>query len=329
MRSGRRRRVFTERAGHATELARDADTEAVVVFSGDGGFNEALNGARPETVLGFVPGGGTSVLPRALGLPRDPVAAARQLVVGRTRRIGLGRANGRRFGFAAGVGLDAELIRRMDARGRRADGKRPGDAVFAWTAVKTLAETRVRFDPALEVEGHGRAAFALVANADPYTYLGRLPLRLPRGARLEGGLDLLGPRSSAHALAPRGSALPRSRAGRACRSSSCTTRTGSRSGATRRCRSSSTARTSATSRRSSSRPSATPSRSSSDLRIDTCCGRVNLDLSDLDMSRVRASTADMRPLALAVLVPAGDRLRRRGEARRPLAGRARRPPART
>ena len=187
--------VFTERAGHATELAREADAEAVVVFSGDGGFNETLNGARPETVLGFVPGGGTSVLPRALGLPRDPVAAARQVATGRTRRISLGRANGRRFGFAAGVGLDAELIRRMDARGRRADGKRPGDAIFAWTAVKTLAETRVRFDPALEVAGHGRAAFALVANADPYTYLGRLPLRLPRGAQLEGGLDVLGPRS--------------------------------------------------------------------------------------------------------------------------------------
>ena len=187
--------VFTERAGHATELARDADAEAVVVFSGDGGFNEALNGARPETLLGFVPGGGTSVLPRVLGLPRDPVAAARQLAVGRTRRIALGRANGRRFGFAAGAGLDAELIRRMDARGRRPDGKRPGDAVFAWTAVRTLAETRVRFDPALEVDGHGRAAFALVANADPYSYVGRLPLRLPRGARLEGGLDLLGPRA--------------------------------------------------------------------------------------------------------------------------------------
>jgi len=187
--------IFTERAGHATELARDADTDAVVVFSGDGGFNEVLNGARPETLLGFVPGGGTSVLPRALGLPRDPVAAARKLAAGRTRRIGLGRANGRRFGFAAGVGLDAELVRRMDARGRRADGKRPGDAVFAWTAVKTLAETRVRFDPVLEVDGHGRAAFALVANADPYSYVGRLPLRLPRGAQLEGGLDVLGPRS--------------------------------------------------------------------------------------------------------------------------------------
>ncbi len=187
--------VFTERAGHAVELARDAETEAVVVFSGDGGFNEALNGVRSGTVLGFVPGGGTSVLPRALGLPRDPLAAARSLAAGRTRRISLGRANGRRFGFAAGVGLDAELVRRMDARGRAQDGRRPGDLTFAWTILRTLAEHRIRFDPALEVAGTGRAAFALVANADPYSYVGRLPLRLPRGARLEGGLDVLAPRS--------------------------------------------------------------------------------------------------------------------------------------
>jgi len=187
--------VFTERVGHAVELTRDAKTDAVVVLSGDGGFNEALNGVRAGTTLGFVPGGGTSVLPRALGLPRDPLAAARAIAAGRTRRISLGRANGRRFGFAAGVGLDAELIRRMDARGRDENGKRPGDAVFAWTAVRTLAEHRIRFDPALEIVGQGRAAFALVANADPYSYAGKLPLRLPRGARLEGGLDLIAPRS--------------------------------------------------------------------------------------------------------------------------------------
>ncbi len=187
--------VFTERGGHATELARESAADRIVVFSGDGGFNEVLNGARPETVLGFVPGGGTSVLPRALGLPRDPLDAAARIARGQTRRVSLGRANGRRFGFAAGVGLDAELIRRVDALGRREDGKRPGDLAFAWTALRTLADARVRFDPALEIDGHGRAAFALVANTDPYTYVGRLPLRLPRGADLEGGLDLLAPRS--------------------------------------------------------------------------------------------------------------------------------------
>src|SRR5262245_32467422 len=81
----------TERPGHATELARGAEdrADAIYVFSGDGGFNEAVNGASGRVPFGFVPGGGTSVLPRALGLPRDPVEAARRLAEGRTERISL------------------------------------------------------------------------------------------------------------------------------------------------------------------------------------------------------------------------------------------------
>ena len=187
----------TERAGHATELARavGGDAEAIYVFSGDGGFNEVLNGSDGSVPLGFVPGGGTSVLPRALGLPRDPIAAARALVRAEPRRIGVGRVNGRRFGFSAGIGLDAELIRRVDALGRDSSGRRAGDLRFVGVALRTVARRRVRFDPALEVEGHGRAAFLLVGNGDPYTYVGALPLRLARRARFEGGLDAVGPRS--------------------------------------------------------------------------------------------------------------------------------------
>jgi diacylglycerol kinase family enzyme len=197
------RTVRTERAGHATELARELEDGAVVVFSGDGGFNEVLNGLPAGIVAGFVPGGGTSVLPRALGLPRHPVAAARRIAAGRTRRIGLGRVNGRRFAFSAGVGLDAELVRRMDVRGRDASGRRPSDLVFAWTAVRTLAERRARFDPVLEVVGHGRAAFALVGNCDPYSYAGRVPLRITPDARFELGLDVTAPRRLRARLLPR------------------------------------------------------------------------------------------------------------------------------
>jgi diacylglycerol kinase family enzyme len=184
----------TERRGHAVELAAAVETDSVVVFSGDGGFNEVLNGVRPGVTVGFVPGGGTSVLPRALGLPRDPLAAARAIAQGHTRRISLGRANDRRFGFSAGVGLDAELIRRLDARGREESGKRPGDLAFVATALRTLAERRGRFEPVLELVGHGRAAFALVGNVDPYTYAGRLPLHVTPQVTLEGGLDAVAPR---------------------------------------------------------------------------------------------------------------------------------------
>lgn len=195
----------TRRRGHATELARELGpgADAVYVFSGDGGFNEVLNGADGETPLGFVPGGGTSVLPRALGLPANPVRAAQQLARGRTRRISVGRVNGRRFGFSAGVGLDAELVRRVEALGRARDGSRPGDAAFAWEAVRALVEHGGHFPPALEVEGFGRFAFALVANCDVYSYVGPLPLRLAPRARFELGLDLVAPQEIRRRTLPR------------------------------------------------------------------------------------------------------------------------------
>jgi diacylglycerol kinase family enzyme len=206
-RAGTVRTVLTERAGHAVELAAEASEEAVVAFSGDGGFNEVLNGVRDGALLGFLPGGGTNVLPRALGLPRDAVAAARRVAdavrEGRTRTISLGRVNGRRFSFAAGVGIDAELIRSVDALGRRADGKRPGDLAFLAAAMHLLLDRRARFEPALEIRGHGRAAFVLVANADPYSYVGKLPLHVAPEARFELGLDVVAPERVTASTLPR------------------------------------------------------------------------------------------------------------------------------
>ena len=181
--------------GAASALAREheANTEAIYVLSGDGTYNEVVNGITGAVPLGFLPGGGTSVLPRALGLGRDPVAAARSLASARPRPLGLGRVNGRRFAFNAGVGLDAELVRRIDRRGRRDDGRRPGDLAFAREALGLLLERRGRFPDALEVEGAGRAAFALVANCVPYTYLGRIGLPIAADASFDAGLDLVAP----------------------------------------------------------------------------------------------------------------------------------------
>ena len=203
------RTVRTERPRHATELAQDAqDADTLVVFSGDGGFNEVLNGVtRRDLALGFVPGGGTSVLPRALGLPRDALRAAAQIADAvehdRTRRMSTGRVNGRRFAFSAGIGIDAEAVRRIDARGRSAAGKRPGDAAFVATFVRLLAERRGRFDPTLEVRAHGRAAFVLVANVHPYTYVRALALQIAPEVVFEEGLDFLAPVSVRPATLPR------------------------------------------------------------------------------------------------------------------------------
>jgi diacylglycerol kinase family enzyme len=189
--------LLTERAGHATELAAEVcpSADEVYVFSGDGGYNEVVNGMLPDVPVGFIPGGATSVLPRALGLPRDPVECATRLAQSRaTRRISLGVVNGRRFTFCAGVGLDAELVRAVDARGR-SNGKRAHDVAFVWELTKILAGRRFRLDPVLEVEGVGRGAFAIATNCDPYTYAGPISVHATPEATFEGGIDLIGPRT--------------------------------------------------------------------------------------------------------------------------------------
>jgi diacylglycerol kinase family enzyme len=185
---------LTTAPGEATQIARSAsDVDAIYVFGGDGTFNEVLNGVEVDVPLGFMPGGGTSVLPRALGLPRNPARAAQRIAEGRTRRIGLGRVNGRRFGFSAGIGLDAELVRKVDELGRRPDGRRPGDVAFMRVATSTLWSRRGRFDARLEVEGAGRAALVLVANCEPYTYAGSFALDLVPDANFDAGLAYLAP----------------------------------------------------------------------------------------------------------------------------------------
>jgi diacylglycerol kinase family enzyme len=189
--------VRTTRPGEATHLAREHESsvDAIYVLSGDGTYNEVLNGVTGHTPLGFLPAGGTSVLPRALGLGRDPVGAARLVARGVGRPIGLGRVNGRRFGFNAGVGLDAEIVRRIDDLGRAADGTRPGDVAFARAVAGLVASRRGRFAPAVDLDGGRRAAFVLIANCTPYTYAGGIALRVARGASFDLGLDVVAPMS--------------------------------------------------------------------------------------------------------------------------------------
>lgn len=196
--------VLTERPLQGVELAEELSqrSDRIYVLAGDGGYNEVVNGLAHEVPVGFLPGGSTCVLPRALGLPRDPLACARLLArPPAERRISLGRVNGRRFTFGSGLGVDAELVRRVDALGRDG-GRRASDAAFARTLFGIFAERRGRLDPSMEVVGVGRVAFALVANCDPYSFVGRVPLHVAPRARFELGLDLVAPRRLRGRLLP-------------------------------------------------------------------------------------------------------------------------------
>ncbi|MDQ3940670.1 MAG: diacylglycerol kinase family lipid kinase [Actinomycetota bacterium] len=192
--------AVTHSRDHASELARDAvdrGFDAVVAFGGDGTINEV---AQPlvgtDVALGLLPGGSTNVTIRSLGIPRDPVEATALLSArlrSRTRRrINVGRVDARYFLFSAGMGLDAEVVKRVEADPEAK--RRRGEWFFLRNAL-TAAATEYRGRDAsitMQVEGGEpeRVVLAVCANGRPFTYFKRFPVDVCPSARLDGALDL-------------------------------------------------------------------------------------------------------------------------------------------
>jgi diacylglycerol kinase family enzyme len=192
--------IETERRGHAIELVTAAVGEAfdvVVAFGGDGTVNEAANGlAGTSTPLTVLPGGSNNVFCKMLGIPNDVVDATEHLLRLADRwdphAIDLGCVNGRFFTFAAGVGLDASVVERVDAH--PALKARYGAWYYASAAVGVFLRRYVVRPPRLEVSIDGetrRGVSAFFQNGEPYTYFKSRPVNLVEGARLDSG-DLAG-----------------------------------------------------------------------------------------------------------------------------------------
>ncbi|SBT47007.1 diacylglycerol/lipid kinase family protein [Micromonospora auratinigra] len=207
---------YTRRRGHATDLAREAAEEGVdlvVSLGGDGTVNEVVNGlmtAEPPTfrtgptpaerlpALATVPGGSTNVFARALGLPREWPDGTSMILeglrLGRSRTIGLGRADDRYFTFCAGFGLDAAVIRRVEQARKRGRVSTPA-LYFRSTAAQYFLGGGRRH-PTITLEQPGETAEAelatvIIQNTAPWTYLGDREINPNPEASFDLGLDVL------------------------------------------------------------------------------------------------------------------------------------------
>lgn len=205
--------VETKKRDHATELAEQAVGEGydlVVALGGDGTVNEVVNGLLaggpgPHVpALAVVPGGSTNVFARALGQAPTAVEATADLLTaiadgprGRRRTIGLGTVDDRWFTFCAGLGLDAQVVRR--AEHRRRDGRRATPRLFVQEALGEFFRGADRSEPALLLEREGSdpvpLGLALVCNTSPWTYLASRPVVPCPDASFDTGLDVFGLRT--------------------------------------------------------------------------------------------------------------------------------------
>ncbi len=121
----------TASRGHATALAREAargGERLVVAAGGDGTIAEVASGLIGSGAkLGIIPLGTANVLAHELGLPRAPKALAAALAFGRTRPLWPGVAESdegeRVFVQMIGVGLDAQVVHRVNLRLKRTVGR--------------------------------------------------------------------------------------------------------------------------------------------------------------------------------------------------------------
>lgn len=164
-------------------------TDIVVAMGGDGVVHHVVNGITgTDATLGIIPAGTTNVLARILGIPSRPTRAVSYLVTQppavrkALARISLETAESttvRYATFATGLGFDAEVVRLSNLEPYRKYWF--GGVHYARSAASVVLSRQGRQPPTMRVEAgelSADAAAVLVQIHDPYTYFGRVPLRV-------------------------------------------------------------------------------------------------------------------------------------------------------
>ena len=157
--------VYTERPGHATSLARNAEADIVVAVGGDGTVSEVAQGlVGTDKVLGIIPCGSGDGLAFHLGLSRNPLKALRTIQDGTSETMDYGTVDGRPFFCTSGVGLDAEVAWEFASAGKRG----------LWTYISLAWKIWQHFKPetyTIDVDGRTLsvpAVFVTVGNANQW-----------------------------------------------------------------------------------------------------------------------------------------------------------------
>ncbi len=127
---------FTNAPGHAVELAEKASRsfQCIVAVGGDGTLNEVVNGmAESQATLGLLPVGSGNDFARAVSLQSKLDDALNILLRGKTKRVDLGKANGRYFHNGLGIGFDAWVVH-TSQKVRRLRG----NAIYLYSVITTL-----------------------------------------------------------------------------------------------------------------------------------------------------------------------------------------------
>jgi YegS/Rv2252/BmrU family lipid kinase len=183
---------FRQRATAAARSGR----KRIIAVGGDGTFQLLVNAVAgfPQTVLGILPTGGGNDLAASLGLPPDPIAAAKRLLDGEVGlidavRVRTAEGNERLYTGGGGVGLDAEAARHANGSFRNLRGRWRYllSAIRALAGFQAMRATISTGDGEAPIEIH-KALLACVLNTPSY---GAGLVLAPDAKTDDGKLDLV------------------------------------------------------------------------------------------------------------------------------------------
>ncbi|WP_345948766.1 diacylglycerol kinase family protein [Mucilaginibacter sp. PAMB04274] len=159
--------VFTEEAGHAHWLAKEACAtyDAIIAVGGDGTVNEVASAVvNSKAALGILPFGSGNGLSRFLGIPMDTVKAIQNINNFKVELIDAGQINGQWFFNMAGMGFDAH-ISQVFAR-----QKTRGFITYFKAAIKEIISYKSQqYQLTIDGKAYNRDAFMLsFANSSQY-----------------------------------------------------------------------------------------------------------------------------------------------------------------
>jgi diacylglycerol kinase (ATP) len=180
--------IFTESAGHATEIAQDAaqrNIPRVVAVGGDGTVNEVGKGLiNSETALGIVPIGSGNGLARHLKIPLNIGRAINYARQAEINKMDVCFVNEIPFFCTAGVGFDAFVANEFSKKTSR------GLKTYAKTALQSFRNYHSEsYEIEIENKVSEHTAFAITfANATQY---GNNAMISPQSKINDGLIDMV------------------------------------------------------------------------------------------------------------------------------------------
>lgn len=180
--------IYTERRGHATQIAAEAAAngyDVVAVAGGDGSVNEAASGLiGTSTCLAIIPSGSGNGLARHLGYSIDIRSTLQIINAYQVGKIDVCRVNGQYFFSLIGLGFDAFAAKVFSREETR------GFLTYAWSAIKSVSAFDA-FEYSMDLPGKkisGKAFMINICNSNQYGYNVKVA---PQASLSDGMMDVV------------------------------------------------------------------------------------------------------------------------------------------